>query len=203
MRHLAGVLVLSAFVMSLISTRVDADESLRSVTTQTSIGLFYLSGAPEVDSLWREGDKGKRLLLQGRVLTPQGRPVPDALVELWHADAEGSVDESRYRASQRTKPDGSFGVRTVLPGHIEMARDNAVFAPRHVHVAVSHPGHQRLVSLIFFQGDERLVGSPYPELAIPIEQAHFASQRGNQDRNLNELFMAQVELVLGQKTAKP
>jgi len=179
---------------SLLCFGVHADDTLRPVTTQTSIGLFYLSGAPEVDSLWREGDKGKRLLLQGRVLTPDGQPVRNALVELWHADAEGGVDESRYRTAQRTKPDGSFGVKTVLPGHIEMARDNVIFAPRHVHVSVSHPDFQRLISLIFFKGDERLAGSPYPELAIHIEQAHYGDQ--------GELFMGLVELVLDSKLAK-
>ncbi len=166
-----------------------SDDDLRPITTQTSIGLFYLPDAPEIDSLWREGDKGKRLLLQGRVITPKGQPIENALVELWHADALGGVDESRYRTSQRTKPDGSFGVKTVLPGHIEMARDNAIFAPRHVHVSVRHPDFERLISLIFFKGDERLAGSPYPELAIPVEQAHFGDD--------GELFIGLVELVLG------
>lgn len=176
-------------MLSTIHSALIADDDLRPLTTQTSIGLFYLPGAPEIDSLWREGDKGKRLLLQGRVISPEGRPISDALVELWHADALGGVDESRYRTAQKTKADGTFGVKTVLPGHIEMARDNVIFAPRHVHVSVSHPDHERLVSLIFFKGDERLVGSPYPELAIPVEQANYG--------NDGELFIAFAELVLG------
>lgn len=170
-----------------------ADDGLRPATTQTSIGLFYVPGAPEVESLWREGDDGKRLFLRGRVLTREGRPINDALVELWHADSQGGVDESRYRTAQRTKQDGTFGVKTVLPGHIEMARDNAVFAPRHIHVAVSHPDHQPLISLIFFKGDERLVGTPYPELAIHLEQAH--AEEG-------ELLFGLVELVLAGNTAQ-
>ena len=131
----------------------------RTPTIQTSIGLFYQPGAPDTASLWREGDRGRRMLLRGRVLDRGGRPVAGALVELWHADWQGSVDESRYRAAQRTGSDGGFGVRTVLPGHIEMARYNATFAPRHIHIAVSHPDHPRLVSLIFFRGDERLSGA--------------------------------------------
>lgn len=179
------ILILIAGTLALT---LSADEHLRPVTTQTSIGLFYVPGAPEVDSLWREGDKGKRLLLQGRVLSPEGQPIKDALVELWHADALGGVDESRYRTARRTRPDGSFGVKTVLPGHIEMARDNAIFAPRHVHVSVKHADYNRLISLIFFKDDERLIGSPYPELAIPIEQAHSGDG--------GELFIGMVELVL-------
>ena len=140
------------------------------VTPTTSIGLFYQPDAPEVTTLWRPGDTGQRLQLRGRVLSSAGAPVSDALVELWHADGAGNVDESRYRASQRTGTDGYFGIRTVLPGHIEMARNNAVFGPRHIHIVVTHPAHPRLVSLIYFKGDERLVGTPYPELAITLDE---------------------------------
>jgi tryptophanyl-tRNA synthetase len=71
--------------------------------------------------------------------------------------------------------------------HIEMARDNAVVAPRHIHVVVSHPEHERLISLIFLKGDEHLAGSPYPELAIPLEKSN--SPEG-------EILFGLVELVL-------
>lgn len=160
----------------------------RQPTTQTSIGLFYQPGAPETADLWREGDEGERLKLSGRVLNRQGQPVAGALVELWHADTTGSVDETRYRSAQRTTADGRFGIRTVLPGHIEMARYNSTFAPRHIHIRVTHPDYPQLISLIFFQGDERLDGSPYPELAIPLEKVRVGS---------GEVFVAGVEIVLG------
>jgi catechol 1,2-dioxygenase len=176
-----------ALLGSIATIAVQADDGLRPTTTQTSIGLFYLPGAPEVVSLWREGDSGERLFLRGRVLTREGQPITDALVELWHADAQGGVDESRYRTAQRTKPDGTFHIKTVLPGHIEMARNNAIFAPKHIHVVVSHPNYQRLVSLIFFKGDERLVDTPYRELAINLEQAH---------ADEGKLLFGLVELVL-------
>jgi hypothetical protein len=69
-----------------------------------------------------------------------------------------------------------------------MARYNAVFAPRHIHVRVTHPEHPVLVSLVFFKGDERLAATPYPELAIPLEKAR--TPKG-------EVFLGGVELVLG------
>jgi len=177
----------AAACLALLPVSSVASENFRSATTQTSIGLFYMPDAPELESLWQDGDTGTRLFLQGRVLTRSGTPVGNALVELWHADAQGSVDESRYRTAQRTKPNGTFQIRTVLPGHIEMARYNPVYGPRHIHVVVTHSEHQRLVSLIFFKQDERLTGTPYPELAIHLEEA------GGSD---DELLIGQVELVL-------
>lgn len=176
-----------AVTAAMLAAACDA-HAQREPTTQTSIGIFYLPGAPVTADLWRDGDQGERLGLQGRVLDRRGRPVAGALVELWHADATGGVDETRYRAARRTGADGRFGIRTVLPGHIEMARYNAVFAPRHIHIVVTHPDHPRLVSLIFFRGDERLDGSPYPELAIPLEKV--VVQGG-------EVLVGEVEIILG------
>lgn len=160
----------------------------RPPTRQTSIGIFYMPGAPQTTNLWRDGDTGQRLRLEGRVIASSGRPVANALVELWHADALGGVDESRYRCAQRTDSRGRFQINTVYPGHIERARYYPIFAPRHIHISVSHPGHQRLVSLIYFKGDERLAGNPYPDLAIVLERARM------QDK---ELLFGQVEIVLG------
>lgn len=160
----------------------------RQPTTQTGIGIFYQPGAPETSSLWRDGDSGQRLYLRGRVLDTRGRPVAGALVELWHADAAGGVDESRYRCAQRTGDDGRFSVKTVWPGHIPMARGNAIFEPRHIHVVALHRAYPRLVSLIFFKGDASLAGSPYPELAIPLEGSTTAD---------GEVLVGNVEIVLG------
>ena len=187
-RRTRGPGPLPAAALVLLLGIAPAAHAQRPPTTQTSIGIFYQPGAPETSSLWRDGDQGQRMVLQGRVLDPEGRPVEAALVELWHADAAGSVDESRYRAALRTDARGRFEIRTVLPGHIPMARYNAVFAPRHVHVVVSHPAHPRLVSMIFFKGDEDMADSPYPELAIPLEKSR---GRGG------DVLVGGVELVLG------
>jgi protocatechuate 3,4-dioxygenase beta subunit len=113
---------------------------------------------------------------------------------MWHADATGSVDESRYRSAQRSGDGGRFEIRTVLPGHIPMARSNVVFAPRHIHIVVTHPAHPRLVSMIFFKGDESLLTSPYPQLAIPLE-----TSRGPQ----GEVLVGEVEIILGAPPLPP
>ena len=69
-----------------------------------------------------------------------------------------------------------------------MARYNAIFGPRHIHIVVSHPAHPRLVSLIFFKGDEPMRHSPYPELAVPLERTRAGD---------GEVLVGGVEIVLG------
>ncbi len=145
-------------------------------TEETSIGIYYIPGAPELRNLWREGDPGERLVLRGRVLDTEGAPVADAEVELWHADGLGQVHPDRYRTRLRTRADGGFGVTTALPGYIPGAPD--VWGARHIHVVVTHPDYPQLISLILFQGDPNLDGlrPPYPALAVFVEQATIKDQ---------------------------
>ncbi len=139
-------------------------------TEETSIGIYYIPGAPEARNLWRDGDPGERLVLRGRVLDTEGAPVADAEVELWHADGLGQVHPDRYRTRLRTNGSGGFGVTTALPGYIPGAPD--VWGARHIHVVVTHPGYAQLISLILFKGDPNLEGlrPPYPALAVFVEQ---------------------------------
>jgi len=61
-------------------------------------------------------------------------------------------------------------------------------------IVVTHPAHPRLVSMIFFKGDEYLATSPYPQLAIPLETA-----RGAQ----GEVLVGEVEIILGAPPLRP
>ncbi len=154
-------------------------------TGSTDIGIFYQPGAPQSRNLWREGDPGERLQLRGRVLDIDGDPIADALVELWQADGSGAVKPDRYRTRLRSRADGSFGVITALPGYIAGAPN--VWGARHIHVRITHKDHAELVSLILFEGDPKLEGLPYADLAILVEQAQVENR---------ELRFAEVILVL-------
>jgi len=145
-----------------------ADGARLTPTEETDIGIFYAPDAPAERNLWRDGDPGERLLLRGRVLTTDGAPLPDAQVELWHADGNGEVHSNRYRTRLRTGSNGEFGVTTALPGYIAGAP--GVWGARHIHVVITHPAYPRLISLILFEGDPKLAGLPYPELAVFVEQ---------------------------------
>lgn len=132
-------------------------------TEQTHTGPWYEPGAPELKSLWQPGDPGTPLFLHGHVLGPDGAPIADALVELWHTNAAGEYPP--LRTGLRTDSDGSFRLRTVLPGH------NGGYRARHIHFVITHIGHERLVTRIYFKGDPNMEEAPYPQLAVVLEQA--------------------------------
>lgn len=125
------------------------------VTPRDALGPFYKSGAPSQTELCASSGGGsERLVVTGRVLgMPDCRPLPGALVEVWHADARGEytlVTRGRkddghclLRASIRTDREGRYAFNTVLPGEYPGR-------PRHIPYRVSHQGYTTLVTQLYF-----------------------------------------------------
>ena len=64
--------------------------SLQATTWQT-VGPYFKIGLQWLDqtNLAPEGVSGERVTIQGRVLDGDGVPVPDAMLEIWQANAKG------------------------------------------------------------------------------------------------------------------
>lgn len=108
---------------------------------------------------------GEPIVLEGVVLDADGKPVPDAMIEIWQANAAGryaSPDDDREeipldegfigfgRAS--TSEAGVYRFRTVLPGRVPGPGDD-LQAP---HIAVSVFGRgmiKRLATRVYFEGE--------------------------------------------------
>jgi protocatechuate 3,4-dioxygenase alpha subunit len=125
--------------------------SLRATPSQT-VGPFFSIGC---SWLQREdlapGAAGGRVTLQGRVTDGDGAPVPDAMLELWQADARGRYGEPGFAGFGRvpTDADGRYRFTTVKPGGAPGPRGTTQ-AP---HVAVSLFARglmRRLVTRIYF-----------------------------------------------------
>lgn len=118
--------------------------------------------------------EGEKIEIFGRVLDSDGQPVPDAMIEIWHADSQG-----RYYASgagehfigfgrAATGNDGDYRFRTILPGRVP-GPGNSLQAP-HIAVGVFARGLlKRLVTRIYFPDREGLDTDPVLEL-VPSER---------------------------------
>ena len=60
-------------------------------TPSQTVGPFFHLGLdrPEWGDLTRGNPAGERIAIEGRVLDGDGAPVPDAMIELWQANAAG------------------------------------------------------------------------------------------------------------------
>ena len=78
----------------------------------------------------------------------QIKPVPGALVDLWHADAKGDYDNSgfHWRGHQFADAEGRFRFRTIVPG-------NYPGRTRHFHVKVQPKGGRVLTTQLYFPGE--------------------------------------------------
>src|SRR5580658_9496750 len=133
-------------------------------TPSQTVGPYLHLGLTDARSISRiAGDqaKGERVWLRFRVLDGDGVPVPDAMIELWQADAEGNyahqdsiADEAVFRGFGRlaTSEDGSCTFETIRPGCVAGSGDR-VQAP-HINVSILGRGIlKRLSTRLYFAGE--------------------------------------------------
>jgi protocatechuate 3,4-dioxygenase beta subunit len=117
------------------------------VTPRQTEGPFFTPNSPQRVSLL-EGNEKTRFFLTGTVLTAQCKPVPNALLDFWHADERGEYDNRgfRYRGHQHADAQGRFRLETVMPAEYPGRA-------RHFHVKVQAPGGRILTTQLYFPGD--------------------------------------------------
>lgn len=142
-----------------LSVAVPAAAQQCRTTPRDQLGPFYTRGAPEQSELCASGSGGKeRLIISGRVQgAPDCKPLAGALVEVWHADANGDYSgftrgkqddpACLLRASVKTDAEGRYSFATIVPAEYPGR-------PRHIHYRVSHAAHATLVTQLYF-GRER------------------------------------------------
>lgn len=136
-------------------------------TTTDILGPFYRPGAPIRSNLILANSKGTPLILKGTVLKEDGRsPISNALIEIWHCDEnevyDNSSDDYRYRAGQKSKPDGTYQFKTIIPVPYKAAPDDeSSWRPAHIHMRVSVPGQQDLVTQIYFEHGKYIETDPW------------------------------------------
>jgi len=124
---------------------------------------------------------GESLVISGRVLDEDLRPVRRTLIEVWNANAHGryshTIDAGRNDAPLDphfygfgrlvTDDDGRYQVRTIKPGAYIARKDISWWRPPHVHFSIVGGG-LRLVTQMYFPGDP-LNDKDYIYLIVPEE----------------------------------
>jgi protocatechuate 3,4-dioxygenase, alpha subunit len=141
--------------------------SLQATASQTvgpyfRIGLCWLNH----DNLACEGVSGERVTIQGRVFDGDGVPVPDAILEIWQANAHGKYSHPEDTQDKPLEPgfkgygrvpvneEGMFRFATIKPGQVP-GPDGNDQAP-HLVVSVFMRGVlRRMVTRIYFPDDSR------------------------------------------------
>jgi protocatechuate 3,4-dioxygenase beta subunit len=111
-------------------------------------GPFYEPDTPEKADFTGDVSKGTRIVLTGSVLTTACQPIGGALLDVWHADADGEYDNDGYRLRGHlfTDNQGAYRLQTIVPG-------NYTGRTKHFHVKVRPPGGRLLTTQLYFPGE--------------------------------------------------
>lgn len=126
---------------------------------------------------------GERIIVTGRVLDDNGRPVPNTLIEIWQTNAAG-----RYRHSNDNHPapldlnftgagraltdaSGFYSFVTIKPGAYPWHNHDNAWRPAHIHFSLLGPAFAtRLVTQMYFPGDPLFAFDPIFQ-SIPDDNA--------------------------------
>ena len=116
---------------------------------------------------------GERIIVEGRVLDEDGRPVAGTLLELWQCNAAGRyhhpVDQHdapldpNFTGAGRvvTGADGSYRFLTIKPGAYPWRNHPNAWRPAHIHFSLfGRSFTQRLVTQMYFPGDQLIPLDP-------------------------------------------
>jgi protocatechuate 3,4-dioxygenase, alpha subunit len=162
---------------------------LQGITPSQTVGPFFKYGlTPSGEYDWNDAftsnlvtqdASGERIRIEGRVLDGDGAPVPDAMLEIWQADAQGrfsdpqdkrALPNSTFKGFGRcgTDANGSYAFDTIKPG-IMPDPDGKPQAP-HILLAIFARGMLlHLYTRIYFDGEADNAADPVLAL-VPADR---------------------------------
>jgi catechol 1,2-dioxygenase len=177
-----GLLAAGLGLEHFLDLRADEAErqaGLAGTTPRTIEGPLYVAGAPESVGFARlddgvDADRAETLFMQGTVFGQDGKPLPGAKVEVWHANLMGNYSffdrtqsDFNLRRTIVTDANGRYQFRSIIPVGYGCPPDGTTQQlldllgrhgqrPAHIHFFVSSPGHRKLTTQINIDGDQYL-----------------------------------------------
>jgi catechol 1,2-dioxygenase len=189
-------------------------------TQSTVLGPFHMTESPRRDlgdSIDLVG-QSEPCVVTGRVVSPDGRPLPGAVLDVWQADDHGAYDvqepdqqpAGNGRGLFTADASGQFWFRTIVPSYYPIPTDGPVgelldatrrhpYRPAHIHFIVSADGYQPLTTHIFVDG------TPYldSDAVFAVKKSLITDFKGVDDPELaaryrvsNPFKLADIQLVL-------
>ncbi|MDK4703335.1 intradiol ring-cleavage dioxygenase [Rhizobium sp. CNPSo 4062] len=159
-----------------VSMLVDAINNRKpsGASESTVLGPFHVADAPELPmgaNICLD-QKGEDMVISGRILDTKGRPIENAVLDVWQANDEGFYDvqqkgiqpDFNLRGIFRTGKDGHYWFRAVKPKYYPIPDDGPVgqllaalgrhpYRPAHLHYIIKADGFETLTTHIFDPDD--------------------------------------------------
>ncbi|QDW41657.1 protocatechuate 3,4-dioxygenase subunit alpha [Bradyrhizobium sp. KBS0727] len=161
------------------------------VTPSQTVGPYFAYGlTPNSQYDWNDAfsnnlvtadTSGERIRVEGRVFDGDGQPMPDCMLEIWQADAQGrfsdpqdkrALPNSSFRGFGRigTDANGGYAFDTIKPGQVADP-DGKPQAPHLVLAVFARGMLLHLYSRIYFDGEASNAADPVLAL-VPADRRH-------------------------------
>jgi catechol 1,2-dioxygenase len=163
--------------LDLVMDAEDEEAGKSGGTPRTIEGPLYVAGAPlsKAEARLDDGtDAGTVLFMKGQVKDLDGKPVANAIVDVWHANTggtysyfDGTQSEFNLRRRIETDAQGNYRFRSIVPSGYGCPPDGPTQQlldqlgrhgqrPAHIHFFISAPGHRHLTTQINLSGEQYL-----------------------------------------------
>ncbi len=169
------ILLSDTLGLSMLTVAMNNDKPL-GCTEPTVFGPFFQEDAPryELGDDVANGAVGEPCMVKGTVKGLDGKPVANALINVWQADADGNYDvqyadlaHPQARGILHSDAEGRFHFKTILAesypiptdgpvGSMLTATKNHAWRPAHLHFMIEAPGYERLITHVFRDHDQYL-----------------------------------------------
>lgn len=118
-------------------------------TPQQTEGPYYKTGSPQTNNI-AQGVNGEKLTVTGFVFDKNCKPIANAWLDFWQADASGFYDNVGFelRGHQFTDGNGKYELQTITPSEYESR-------PPHIHIKVRAGSGSILTTQLYFPDEEQ------------------------------------------------
>ena len=161
--------------------------------------------------------QGQRIIVHGRLLGPDGRPIRSSLIEVWQANAAG-----RYRHHADTHPapvdpnftgagrcltddEGRYRLVTIKPGAYPWRNHPNAWRPAHIHFSLFGRNFtQRLITQMYFPDDPLFGQDPiFNSVPDPSARARLISRFDPSETVLEWALAFEWDISLGGRDPTP
>ncbi|MFJ8064454.1 dioxygenase [Psychrobacillus sp. NPDC096426] len=147
-------------------------------------------------------------VMVGQVLSVDGNPIPNAIVDVWQADEKGDYEnedpnqpEYNLRARIETDAKGRYEFKSVLPGGYEIGKGGPTgkflnrigrhaWRPAHIHFKIVAENFNELTTMVFIPNDPWIdsdaIGAVKDSLILDLKQVDSVSEQ--QKYGFNKAF---------------
>lgn len=160
---------------------------------------------------------GQKIVVAGRVVDEQGKPVRNALIEVWQCNAAGRY---RHEKDQHDAPldpnffgtgkfltngDGQYRFVTIQPGAYPWANHEKAWRPAHIHFSLfGNVFAQRLVTQMYFPNDPLFAFDPiYQSVRDPAARARLCARFSLEETVSDQMLGYVFDIVLRGRDATP